>query len=41
MKVDVTKLNYPQLQEFVKGFPFEVLNVSRYGGRVLLEAATA
>lgn len=41
MKVDVTKMNYPQLEEFAKGFPFEILNVSRYGSRVLLEAATA
>lgn len=39
MKVDVSELKYEQIAELVGRLPFELRNLSRSGGRVLLDLA--
>ncbi|HLD76053.1 MAG TPA: hypothetical protein VI874_03470 [Candidatus Norongarragalinales archaeon] len=40
MKIDVTKLNYAQIENLVKQLPFELRQVSCTGSKVFLDLAS-
>ncbi|MDP2718148.1 MAG: hypothetical protein Q8P02_05365 [Candidatus Micrarchaeota archaeon] len=41
MKVDVTQMTYSDIERALANVPFSVMQLSRAGGRVLLECAPA
>lgn len=41
MKVDVTQMKYSDIERAVASVPFSVMQLTRAGGRVLLECSPA